>query len=195
MSCAAVVYRVFLSTRRRQMAVGVAILVLTAGLMAGAWLLRDAVPEAGGLGYLGIFLIGVLSAASMVVLPSPTLATICVGGTLLGLNPVVVGVAAGAGEALGEMVGYLLGLFGQTLLQKGKIYLRLYGWVQRRGSLALFLLALIPNPVFDIAGMAAGALRFPVYKFLLWVWAGKTLRDVGIASACVLGASHIPGLL
>jgi len=37
--------------------------------------------------------------------------------------------------------------------------------------------------IFDLAGIAAGALRMPVWRFLVWCWLGKVLRMMGIALA------------
>ncbi len=54
----------------------------------------------------------------------------------------------------------------------------------RRGWLLLFLLAFIPNPVFDLAGVTAGALRYPLERFLAAVLAGKILKFVGFAYTC-----------
>ncbi len=183
-----------LTGRRRDTILGIGLLALALAIILASWLLRDALPALQSLGYVGIFLVGVIGAASVVALPAPTLATVCVGATLLHLNPIAVGLAAGAGESLGEVVGYLVGMGSQTFLSKGKTYLRVHGWVQRRGGLALFVLALVPNPLFDLAGLAAGALRFPVYRFLLWVWAGKSLRDVAVATLCFMGLARIPAL-
>jgi membrane protein YqaA with SNARE-associated domain len=47
--------------------------------------------------------------------------------------------------------------------------------------LAIFLLAFIPNPVFDVAGIAAGALRIPVWKFIAATMLGRTLRFILLA--------------
>jgi uncharacterized membrane protein YdjX (TVP38/TMEM64 family) len=44
--------------------------------------------------------------------------------------------------------------------------------------LVIFLLALVPNPAFDVGGMIAGALKMPVWQFVLAAWAGKGLRLV-----------------
>ena len=48
---------------------------------------------------------------------------------------------------------------------------------------SFFVLAVIPNPLFDIAGITAGVIRFPVWKFLLTAWAGKTLKAILFAGA------------
>jgi membrane protein YqaA with SNARE-associated domain len=49
--------------------------------------------------------------------------------------------------------------------------------------LAIFGLAAIPNPFFDFAGIAAGALRFPVWQFLFWSFLGKTVKMLFFAYA------------
>jgi uncharacterized membrane protein YdjX (TVP38/TMEM64 family) len=38
------------------------------------------------------------------------------------------------------------------------------------------LLAFIPNPAFDLVGIAAGALKIPFYQFIFWCWIGKVLK-------------------
>jgi uncharacterized membrane protein YdjX (TVP38/TMEM64 family) len=91
--------------------------------------------------------------------------------------------AAGSGAALGELSGYLAGYSGQSVIRNNKTYLRLAEWIRRNGSLTVFLLAAIPNPVFDLGGIAAGASRMPVLKFLVWCWLGKTLRMYVVALA------------
>lgn len=48
----------------------------------------------------------------------------------------------------------------------------------------ILFLSIIPNPIFDFMGIAAGAFRYPLKKFLLVVWFGKTLKGVLIAYTC-----------
>jgi membrane protein YqaA with SNARE-associated domain len=47
----------------------------------------------------------------------------------------------------------------------------------------IFVLSFVPNPFFDVAGATAGALRFPLWKFLLMCFLGKSLRYMLIAFA------------
>ena len=54
--------------------------------------------------------------------------------------------------------------------------------MKRWGPLAVFVLAFIPNPAFDIAGITAGALHMPVWQFLLAAWLGKSLRFILLAA-------------
>jgi len=41
--------------------------------------------------------------------------------------------------------------------------------------------------VFDLAGIAAGVLRFPFWKFFLLCWLGRTLLYIGAALAGAWG--------
>jgi membrane protein DedA with SNARE-associated domain len=42
---------------------------------------------------------------------------------------------------------------------------------------------MVPNPFFDLAGIAAGSLRYPVWRFLLFCWLGKTIKTTLVAFA------------
>lgn len=141
---------------------------------------RTRVEDLKGYGYLGAFAIGFLGNAT-VILPAPSLAfTAALGGVL---NPVLVGLAAGLGEALGEITGYLAGISGKQIIENRARYQQVCSYMDRYGSWVFFFLAAVPNPLFDIAGIAAGVVRFPVWKFLLSAWAGKTLKALLLASA------------
>ncbi len=134
-----------------------------------------------------LFAISVVSSATL-FLPVPGLAITTLVGSLL--NPIVVGIVAGIGQTLGEMTGYLAGYSGQGLVNRSKIYDRVEGWMKHNefmGELVVFVLALIPNPLFDAAGMAAGALRFPVWKYLIAAGLGKVLKNIVFAYAGSLG--------
>jgi membrane protein YqaA with SNARE-associated domain len=124
-------------------------------------------------GYPGIFVISILSSATIVI-PAPSLALVPVMGSVL--NPFWVGICAGAGEALGELVGYAAGYSGRAVIEKRDRYERLVTWTKRYGLWIILVLSIIPNPLFDLAGIAAGALRIPLYRFLLTCWIGKTIK-------------------
>jgi membrane protein YqaA with SNARE-associated domain len=156
-----------------------ALLLVTAATVAGV-LWRDRLGRFVAYGYPGIFLIS-LAANATVIFPAPSLALVfALGGVL---NPVLVGLAAGMGEALGELTGYLAGYSGQAVIENREIYDRLYGWMRQYGLATIFFLSLFPNPFFDLAGIAAGMLRFPIGYFLLSCWLGKTLKTIAFAVA------------
>jgi membrane protein YqaA with SNARE-associated domain len=135
--------------------------------------IRDRASEFAVYGYPGIFLLSFMAYAT-VLLPAPGVAIIFTLGAVL--NPLAVGLAAGAGAALGELSGYLFGFGGQAIVERADIYARLSKWMQINGVLTVLLLSAVPNPLFDLAGVAAGALKMPVLKFLFWCWIGETIK-------------------
>ena len=151
----------------------VRVLVLLAVITLTIFLIlnRDRVQELEALGYPGIFLISLFSNATL-ILPVPgVLFTSAMGAVF---NPYWVALAAGCGAALGELTGYVAGFSGQGIIENKQWYARVTEWMKKFGGLTVLLLAFIPNPIFDIAGMVAGALRMPLWKFLLFSWVGKT---------------------
>ncbi|MFH1285802.1 MAG: VTT domain-containing protein [Candidatus Micrarchaeota archaeon] len=130
------------------------------------------IPKLDSLGYAGAFLISFFTSAT-VILPVPGLAVVAAMGAFL--NPVLIGILGGLGSALGELTGYLAGYGGRGLAGNSS-FVRVSKWVEKNGFLTIFLLALIPNPLFDIAGIAAGSLRYDWKKFLLACALGKILK-------------------
>jgi len=131
-------------------------------------------------GYAGVFFISLVSSATVFV-PMPGFAVVFAMGAFL--NPLLVGVAAGIGSGLGEITGYLAGFAGHDAVMGSDVFRRHKEGIERYGPLAIFALAFVPNPVFDIAGVASGAIRMPLWKFLLATIAGKTARYILLAYA------------
>ena len=169
--------RLFLS---REQYTRILLIVIVLAVTAGIFVFRDRVSNLQGYGYLGAFLISLVSSAT-IILPIPGLALIFALGDAY--NPVLIGIAAGAGSALGEITGYMAGYSGQIVLKNNKTYLRMERWMKRRGSIVIFVLAFVPNPVFDLAGAAAGVLRYPLWKFLIVCFLGKTPKSILVALA------------
>ena len=136
-------------------------------------MIRDQAAKFAEYGYPGIFLISILANAT-ILLPAPGIAIVFAMGGVF--NPLIVGLVAGAGAAIGELSGYLAGFSGQGVAEHTKIYERINGWMQRYGMLTIFVLAAIPNPFFDLAGMSAGALKMPLQKFLIACVLGKIIK-------------------
>lgn len=135
-------------------------------------------------GYLGAFLISIVLNAT-VVLPAGNFLVLAALGAALP-SPTLVGVVGGLGAAIGELTGYFAGYSGQTFITKNKLYLRFENWLKRWGSPTIFLLSAAPL-FFDIAGLVAGVLRFPLWKFFIACWLGRTVLYVVIAWAGALG--------
>ena len=146
-------------------------------------------------GYGGAFLVNLVGSAAVVV-PVPGLAAVCAAvAPNLGLNFVFLAVAGAVGSTIGELTGYLVGYGSQGVMQKSRYYSSIRGWVVRRGGLALFILAVIPNPLFDIGGIAAGSLGYPISRFFLWVGLGKMIKFLIVAYACRQSISWLSDLV
>lgn len=142
--------------------------------------IRDEAERLAAYGYPGIFVLSILANAT-VILPAPGVAiTFAMGGVF---HPIGVALAAGSGAALGELTGYLAGFSGRGVAARAPVFERLAAWTMRNGGWAVMLMAFIPNPFFDVAGAAAGALRMPIAKFLAWAWVGKVLKMLLFAYA------------
>jgi membrane protein YqaA with SNARE-associated domain len=139
--------------------------------------------------YIGIFVISFLAYAT-VLLPAPGAAFVFTMGLAfkdVPFNTIRVALAAGSGAALGELSGYLAGLGGQAVLERRAIYQKLTGWMEKRGAITVFLLSALPNPLFDLVGLIAGALRMSPWKFLFWCWVGETLKMLVFAASGAAG--------
>lgn len=132
-------------------------------------------------GYLGVFLMAVIGSASPIwPLPGSWAAFFAAG---LGLNPIIVGLVAGFGEPIGEIVFYTVGYGSQLVLEKWKRYAQIMNWMRRHGGLTIFILSAIPNFFVKLATTSAGALRYPLWKFFIFCWAGKTVKSLAFAFA------------
>jgi membrane protein DedA with SNARE-associated domain len=148
------------------------------------------VAELESYGYLGAFLISLVGNATVllpgIVLPILSGLGIVLFPTTGVVGPVIVGLAGGVGAAIGELVGYMAGYSGRGIVENNRRYNRLVDWVRRWGSLAIFIFTLVPL-FFDLVGLAAGVLRFPVWKFILVCWIGRTMLYVTFIVLAVLG--------
>ena len=130
------------------------------------------------LGYAGVFIIALISSAT-IFLPAPGFAIIFAMSAFL--NPLLVGIIAGVGSGIGELTSYLIGYSGSSKISRTKLYLQHEKGLQKYGMSAIFLLSVLPNPVLDLAGIAAGAIKMPVWKFLLATILGKIVKYLFIA--------------
>jgi len=149
---------------------------------------RNRLADFSSYGYLGLFVVSVIGNAT-ILLPAPSLAATFLAGGIF--NPVLAGVVSGAGMAIGELSGYMAGYGGTAILDPRDLerFEKLQDWMRRHGFLTIFVLSVIPNPIFDLAGVAAGMLHFPLPRFLLACFLGKTAKGLAFALA---GAQSLP---
>lgn len=163
------------------------------------YLIRDQVQTLRRFGYPGILVLNLIASGS-IMLPIPALPVVfAMAAVRVHGQPIFswfwLGAAASIGATLGELSGYLAGLSGQAVLERTGVYQRLHEWTERYGVLTLVVLALIPNPLFDMAGIAAGTLRMSIWKFLLATWVGKLVKMGVVAYAGAHAVGWIARLL
>lgn len=147
------------------------------------WQNRKFLNQFEHLGYVGLFVINAVSNAT-IFLPLPSIAAVFIGGSIW--NPLFVGVVSGIGNATGELVGFFLGFGSRGILdqldgKKLQWLKRIEKWFKKSGFITIFIASLVPIPIFDVIGILAGTLNYPLWKFFLSVALGRILRNFIIA--------------
>lgn len=159
------------------------------------------------LGYPGLFITNFFSTA-LFFIPLPGLSA--AGQALIvtladRLEPVSVAIVGGLGMGLGELGPYVAGRGARTLSHGRDIPIhgrlgdwmrKVGGWIDRLmrsyGIPTLFVLSALPNPLFEVAGITAGATRMGMWRFLAPTVSGKLVRAfiLAFAGASVLHLIH-----
>ena len=137
------------------------------------FIMRDRLHNVGKIGYLGLFALCFLSNAT-VLLPAPSL--MIAASCALILSPLPVAAVAAFGSSLGELVGYAFGNSGRDLSPRFSALLEKLGGKIRSPYAMVFILALLPLPLFDLVGIYSGGTRMHLGKFYLLCFAGKFLK-------------------
>lgn len=143
------------------------------------------------LGYLGIFISNFLPHVS-VFLPLPGLTAVGHALIIWGaeeLNPVAVVVIATVANTIAEWTSYLAGATGKSAAEERPVSIpgvagrwlsrswALAEWfMARNGFMTLLVLSAVPNPVFEVTGIIAGATRMSFLKFNVALLIGHFIR-------------------
>jgi len=131
-------------------------------------------------GYLGIFIVSLISSAS-IILPIPNFILIFTFGSTL--NPFLLALFASIGSTIGETTGYLLGLGGKEILEKkySRQLKRVKKMFKKYGSVAwIVILGASPLPD-DIAGIFCGVIRYDFKKYFIATFIGKLILYLVLA--------------
>jgi len=125
------------------------------------------------LAYLIVFTVTLVANAT-VIAPVPIAVTIMIT-VAQNWNPLLTALAAAFGGSIGELTGYFAGYAGRKVAASDSIVSmkKIEGWVNHWGPWAIAFLAFQPILPFDVGGIAAGAARMPLVKFLPALFAGK----------------------
>ena len=132
-------------------------------------------------GYIGIFFISLLGAMSIFV-PIPYTIVIFILGASSSFEPLLIAVAAGAGAAIGEFSGYLIGMGGRKVI--GDRYKKKMDFItklfKKYGSIAIFVFALTPLPD-DLLFIPLGVMRYSLRRAFVPALLGKFFSNLIIA--------------
>lgn len=148
---------------------------------------KDSLASLGHWRYAGVFLAELSNSATILV---PTPAPAFTLGMATVLNPVLVGIIGGVGASLGELTGYYGGTRGRRMIEGGRLHTWFQALARGRVGLTLFAFALVPLPI-DFAGLWAGAVRYPVLKFLVSIAVGKMVKLTAVAFAASYGLTWL----
>lgn len=134
-------------------------------MVGSMYLFRERILAMGNWGYLGAFIINGLSSATIII-PAP-------GGIIISImaedfNPILIGIAAGLGGTLGGLTAYLAGALNASRARRSRWFPWLQRLMRRLGNIIIFTFALIPILPGDFATIAAGTVRYPLRKYLLY---------------------------
>ena len=172
---------------RRLLWLQIVLLVVAMGGSIAAIPFAGEIREAGATGFLLLFILSVQSGA-LFMLPGFGFASIGAFAIVFG-DPWLPALVGTTGQVIGEMVSYLLGATGSPWIRRQQAYRRVEDWIKRWGLLVVFVIAAIPNPVFDIAGAVAGTAGLGWKRFFVASWAGRLIKNLVIAFLALGGAA------
>lgn len=154
-------------------AISYALAIVSVILMVVAFMYRNKLGRFKKYGYLGIFIISLIGNVAFFSPSAPIISA--AGGSIY--NPWFVGAVAALGAVIGEMFTYVLGSAAkETNITESKLYELMKSYMEKNGFLTLVVLACVPNPFFDLAGLVAGATGFPLWQFFVASYIGKFLK-------------------
>jgi len=151
---------------------------------------RSYIDQIAHWGYLGCFVINVLTNGTFIFPGFGIVITFTLGGVL---NPAIVGAVAGIGEAIGATGAYFTGYAGRGLFRdsNSSLYLRFTNIIDRHGSKAIFFVSALLSPLFYPFAVFLGMVRFGWVRFFLATWAGRTAKSMALAYLGYFGLGSI----
>ena len=136
---------------------------------------RNYVIGLGNWGYLGAFIISLISNAS-IILPTPGIAVIAMMTS--DFNLLLLGLSSGVGGAIGATSSYIAGMITGEVVNKTRIYRASLRAMNRFGGAIIFIATLAPFLPMDAASILAGGLRYPFKRYFLIMGTAHTLKMI-----------------
>jgi len=170
------------------------------------------IAELKNYGYIGVFVIAFIAGVSIPLPISYLMILFTFGGIPVEtfgttiLHPVFVGLCGGLGAGIGGTLVYYMGRGGRKFFSglshysiddeaQNKLAAKFVSLAQKRGSVVVFVMSAMLNPVFAPMAVAMGALKFRSIKFLVMCTLGNTVKAMIIAFAGYYGIGSILRLI
>lgn len=192
---------------KKELSVGVLAVVATIGMCAAALYYKDALMNTTYLtrfGLLGVVIIAFVAGStfSVTAIPVPYwLVVFTLPGVVAEqwgiLAPVWVGLLSGLGASLGQLITFMIGYGSRGLSErvtnkiKSGFYDKAIAWAQRHGSLAVFVMSAVFNPLHLPMTIAIAALGYPPHKFFFFCFLGSALKSLVIAFCGYYGLTSL----
>jgi len=192
---------------KKELWVGVLAIVGTIGLCATAIYYKDALMSTTYLsrfGLLGVLIVAFVAGStfSVTAIPVPYwLLVFTLPGVIAEqwgiLAPVWVGLLSGLGASLGQLITFMIGYGGRSLSEKvtskfsSSFYNKAIAWAERHGSLAVFVMSAVFNPLHLPMTIAIAALGYPPHKFFFFCFLGSALKSLIIAFCGYYGLTSL----
>lgn len=140
-------------------------------------------------GYPAVFIVGFLGSFTLFI-PSPTFIVVFILASTL--NPLVLGLIAGAGAAVGETTSYAAGYGVRKLAKKQRKKLdEIRKLFQKyHPDVVIFVFSATPLP-FDFVGILCGTINYDRRRFFIVTLLGKIVKYLFIAYAGFYGINWV----
>jgi uncharacterized membrane protein YdjX (TVP38/TMEM64 family) len=173
-------HKKYLGIRKRYWIIGLLVLavVITIILVVYRETLADPLTFSDW-GPLGLFLFCLASNAT-VILPVGAVFAVILAPDVFSITPVGASLIGASAACIGELTGYMAGYGSQAAMKKRGFYLKIEHWMEKRGFITIIFFSVFAL-AFDAAGLAAGAFRYPWWRFMIACWIGRFILYIGMS--------------
>jgi len=192
---------------KKEIGIGVLAIVATIGLCAAGIYYKNEIINATYLksyGLVGVLVVSFVAGStfSVTAIPVPYWLVVFTMPSILAAEwgiwaPLWVGLTSALGASLGQLITFMIGYGGRGISEKvtskfsSRFYDRAIDWAQRHGSIAIFLMSALVNPLHLPMTIAIAALRYPPHKFFFYCFLGVAVKSLVIAFCGYYGLTSL----